>query len=56
MTLLKWGDKWCDPKNKGRPMKLMHKVCDKPLVTEVVCDACGGILKAHEVEFEGGLT
>ena len=51
ITLLKWGDKWCDPLNKGRPMKLMHKLCDKPLVPEVVCDACGGVLKAHEVEF-----
>lgn len=53
ITLLKWGDKWCDQENKGRPMKLMHTPCAKPLVTEVVCDACGGILKAHEVEFGG---
>jgi DNA-binding HxlR family transcriptional regulator len=51
ITLLKWGDKWCDPKNKGRPMKLMHEPCGKPLVPEVVCNACGGILKAHEVKF-----
>lgn len=52
ITLLKWGDKWCDPKNKGRPMKLMHSLCDKPLVPEVVCDACGGTLKAHEVKLD----
>ncbi|MFT4636459.1 MAG: DNA-binding HxlR family transcriptional regulator [Arenicella sp.] len=52
MTLLKWGDKWCDQKNKGRPMKLIHKCCGKSLVTEVVCGACGGILKAHEVKFD----
>lgn len=52
ITLLKWGDKWCDPKNKGRPMKLTHTLCSKPLVLEVVCDVCGGILKAHEVQFD----
>ena len=51
ITLLKWGDQWCDPKNKGRPMKLTHNSCGNPLVAEPVCDACGGILRAHEVKF-----
>ena len=50
ITLLRWGDKWCDPNSSGRPMKLMHKICSQPLVPKVVCSACNGVLNAHEVK------
>ncbi|MCB1846545.1 MAG: helix-turn-helix transcriptional regulator [Halieaceae bacterium] len=54
LTLLQWGDKWCSPDGSGRPMHLTHEPCGKRLVGQVQCSACGGVLRAHEVEFELG--
>lgn len=51
LTLLHWGDKWCDPENNGRPMRVIHTPCEKELRSRISCSACGGVLKAHEVEF-----
>jgi DNA-binding HxlR family transcriptional regulator len=51
LTLLQWGDKWCSPDNKGKPMRLTHTRCGKSLRGQVCCSACGGVLKAHEVRF-----
>jgi DNA-binding HxlR family transcriptional regulator len=51
LALLQWGDKWCSPDKSGRPMRLVHDACGKNLVGQVECSACGGVLKAHEVEF-----
>lgn len=51
LTLLQWGDKWCRPENSGKPMRLTHETCGRSLHGQVVCSACGGVLKAHEVEF-----
>jgi DNA-binding HxlR family transcriptional regulator len=56
LTLLQWGDKWCSPDERGRPMLLTHEPCGKKLVAQVQCSACGGVLRAHEVEFELGKT
>ena len=57
LTLLQWGDKWCRPDDRGRPMRLTHESCGKNLVGQVQCSACGEVLKAHEVEFSlGGVT
>ena len=51
LTLLQWGDKWCRPDDGGRPMDLTHEPCGQPLHGEVVCSACSGLLRAHQVEF-----
>lgn len=51
LTLLQWGDKWCQPDGAGKPMLLTHEPCGRSLHGQVVCSACGGLLKAHEVEF-----
>lgn len=52
LTLLQWGDKWCSPDDKGKPMRVTHSPCGKSLRGQVSCSACGDALKAHEVKFE----
>lgn len=54
LTLLQWGDKWCSPDDSGKPMQLTHSVCGRSLHGQASCSACGGVLKAHEVEFDIG--
>lgn len=49
VTLLQWGDKWCDPADAGRPILLHHDTCGKPLHGDVVCSECGEALKAYNV-------
>lgn len=51
LTLLQWGDAWCDTQNLGKPMQLMHTCCQQPLRGEVVCNQCQCELKAHAVQF-----
>lgn len=51
LTLLQWGDKWCDPTGAGRPMDLTHTHCGERLVGRVVCDQCGEELDAQSVSF-----
>ncbi|MBN7798221.1 winged helix-turn-helix transcriptional regulator [Parahaliea mediterranea] len=51
LTVLQWGDRWCDPSGAGRPMCLEHTACGETLHGRVVCDVCGGELRAHEVDF-----
>jgi DNA-binding HxlR family transcriptional regulator len=51
LTLLQWGDKWCDPTGEGKPMRLTHTVCGRALQGQVKCSECDGVLKAHEVQF-----
>jgi len=53
LTLLQWGDKWCDSNNEGKPMRLTHDRCGYALVGKVTCSECGGVLKAHDVQFVG---
>ena len=52
LTLLQWGDKWCDPSGKGKPMRLTHDPCGRALKGQVCCSACGGVLKAQQVQFK----
>lgn len=52
LSLLQWGDKWCDPQRRGRPMRLRHKLCHSALVGQVICNACGEPLKAQEVSYQ----
>jgi DNA-binding HxlR family transcriptional regulator len=54
LTLLQWGDKWCDPDGRGQPMLVTHKPCGEPLRAQVRCDQCDTGLRAHEVEFSLG--
>ena len=51
LALLQWGDSWCDPEGRGRPLLLYHRPCGDLLQGQVVCGACGGKLHAHEVSF-----
>lgn len=51
LTLLQWGDKWCDPDGEGKPMRLTHTSCGRALQGQVKCSECGGLLKAREVRF-----
>lgn len=54
LTLLQWGDKWCTPDSKGKPMRLTHNTCGRALHGQIKCSECGGLLKAHEVAFSLG--
>ncbi len=54
LTMLQWGDKWCDPNGDGKPMRITHTTCGRALHGQVKCSACGGVLKAHEVRFSLG--
>jgi DNA-binding HxlR family transcriptional regulator len=54
LTLLQWGDKWCDPTGKGKPMRLTHQNCGRALQGQVKCSECGDLLKAHQVRFALG--
>jgi DNA-binding HxlR family transcriptional regulator len=51
LSLLQWGDKWCDPQGRGKPMLLDHAACGEPLVGQVRCSECGAVLRAHDVQF-----
>lgn len=50
LALLQWGDKWCDPQGRGRPVVVNHS-CGQPLHAEVRCSNCRRHLKAHEVQY-----
>jgi DNA-binding HxlR family transcriptional regulator len=54
VTLLQWGDKWCDPNGDGKPMRLTHDNCGHSLHGKVICSECKGVLKAQEVDFSLG--
>lgn len=54
LALLQWGDKWCAVDGGGKPMRLTHESCGRSLRGQVQCSACGGALKALEVEFSLG--
>lgn len=49
LTLLQWGDRWCDPDDRGAPMLLKHTPCGKPLYGQVICDQCGEPLEPFTV-------
>jgi DNA-binding HxlR family transcriptional regulator len=54
VTLLQWGDAWCDSEGAGPPVLLQHTRCGQPLHGEVVCGRCGGALKAYQVRITLG--
>jgi DNA-binding HxlR family transcriptional regulator len=49
LTLLQWGDRWCDPQGRGAPMLLSHQDCGKRLHGEVICDQCREVLEPFSV-------
>lgn len=49
LTLLQWGDRWCDADERGAPMLLEHTRCGKRLFGAVVCDQCGEALEPFSV-------
>ena len=51
ISLLQWGDKWCDPQRMGKPMLVTHEPCGHLLDAQVHCSECQGRLRAHEVRF-----
>jgi DNA-binding HxlR family transcriptional regulator len=51
LTLLQWGDKWCDPQGLGQPVLVTHSPCDQVLEAQVRCSECQDVLRAHEVQF-----
>lgn len=51
LTLLQWGDRWCDPTGDGPPMALTHTPCEQALQGRVVCDQCGDEIRPNEVDF-----
>jgi DNA-binding HxlR family transcriptional regulator len=51
LTLLQWGDKWCDPEGRGKPMELTHTSCGAALQAQVRCSECQQVLRAHDVQF-----
>ncbi len=54
LTLQQWGDKWCDPNGKGKPMRVTHDDCGHSLHGQVICSECAGVLRAREVQFSLG--
>ncbi len=54
LSILQWGDKWCDPNSNGKPMRLIHKSCGRTLRGQVKCSECGDVLHAKDVWFNLG--
>ncbi len=52
LCLLQWGDRWCDPEDRGPPLLPRHDTCGEPLQGLVVCDACGIALEPRQVTVE----
>lgn len=54
LTLLQWGDQWCDITGKGRPLILNHNRCGQDFHGIVVCDQCDERLSPDQVDFHFG--
>ena len=51
VALMRWGDRWLAD-DKGPPLILYHRPCEKRLAPRFVCDQCGDDLRAHEVSYQ----
>lgn len=51
IAIHEWADRWLISDDQG-PIKLHHKSCDRPFVSEVICSECEQPLLASEVSFE----
>ena len=54
LTLLQWGDRWCDPDGRGAPMLLTHLPCGAQLQGRAVCGHCREPLRPFEVSVRLG--
>lgn len=54
LSILQWGDTWCNPNDAGRPMRLIHQSCGRSLFGQVKCSECDSVLKARDVDFSIG--
>jgi DNA-binding HxlR family transcriptional regulator len=52
LLMLAWGDKYSAP--HGPPREIFHKECGHTVHAKVVCDHCGGDLKAGNTRFRPG--
>jgi DNA-binding HxlR family transcriptional regulator len=48
LSLMKWGDEWL-PNEKGPPVRLRHKTCNKLLRPSAICEACRREVRAEDV-------
>ncbi|MGC6475610.1 MAG: winged helix-turn-helix transcriptional regulator [Parvibaculales bacterium] len=51
MSLLVWGDRWYADE-KGPPLVLTHRPCQKPLQMNIICSACGDKIHVSDMSFE----
>lgn len=51
ITIHEWANRWLIADGEV-PLKLLHRLCDKPLHSEVVCSECAEPLQAQDVSFE----
>lgn len=54
LALIKWGDDWLLEDREAPPLALYHNNCKSWIRSRVVCSACGGELRAHEVTYRDG--
>lgn len=52
LAMLAWGDKYAYP--DGPPRELFHEDCGHATHAKMVCEHCGGDLKAHNTKFRPG--
>ena len=52
VALTEWGDRWCAP--DGPPVLYTHSACGGRVEQRLVCDQCGTIDDAHEVQARPG--
>lgn len=52
LTLLQWGDRWCDPENRGAPMVVTHTLCGERLFGRVSCNQCGDRIEPFTVTMD----
>lgn len=55
LAIHEWANRWLIREGES-PLNLRHKLCDRPLVSEVVCNECEQPLVASEVSFEKEAT
>ncbi len=52
LAMLAWGDKYAAP--DGAPRELFHETCGHAVHAKMVCDHCGGDLKASNTKLRAG--
>jgi DNA-binding HxlR family transcriptional regulator len=50
VLLMRWGDRWLDDGN-GAPLTLIHRPCGAGCRPVLVCDGCGGPVRASDMDW-----